>query len=243
MLINIAERVLPELIADWMNTKRGQNNNITFVQKRWAPMLINWVIECSTRSMAYRRTFRNATHLAWAIWDLRNHHMIWIIPNPDSLKRMTLLLESIHKISLQARTGYVRISEWGQHCVNHGMPCLVHILDTLRRIRNQPNQNQGAVIRCTANDFSNTTNHEILQPGMQITWKIGHISFVGCTNDWHNHHYSRKLFLRIPPPVPSVHLAVFSATFSVSQVHQFQIEVRLNWEMCQRNWIAFKISM
>jgi hypothetical protein len=31
-LINIAERVLPELVADWMNAKSAQNINISLVQ-------------------------------------------------------------------------------------------------------------------------------------------------------------------------------------------------------------------
>jgi len=32
-LIEIAERELPELVADWMNMKSVQNINIRFVQK------------------------------------------------------------------------------------------------------------------------------------------------------------------------------------------------------------------
>jgi hypothetical protein len=31
--IDIAERVLPELVADWMNTKSVQNIDISFVHK------------------------------------------------------------------------------------------------------------------------------------------------------------------------------------------------------------------
>jgi len=31
-LINIAEKELPELVEDWMNTKSVQNINISFVQ-------------------------------------------------------------------------------------------------------------------------------------------------------------------------------------------------------------------
>jgi hypothetical protein len=32
-LIEVAERELPELVADWMNMKSVQNINISFVQK------------------------------------------------------------------------------------------------------------------------------------------------------------------------------------------------------------------
>jgi hypothetical protein len=32
-LIDIAERELPELVADWMNMKSVQNINISYVQK------------------------------------------------------------------------------------------------------------------------------------------------------------------------------------------------------------------
>jgi hypothetical protein len=32
-LIDIAERELPELVADWMNMKSVQNMNISFIQK------------------------------------------------------------------------------------------------------------------------------------------------------------------------------------------------------------------
>ena len=45
--INIAERVLPELVADWMNTKSVQNIDISFVQKLEVDMLILWVIKWS----------------------------------------------------------------------------------------------------------------------------------------------------------------------------------------------------
>jgi hypothetical protein len=42
------------------------------------------------------------------------------------------------------------------------------------------------------------------------------------------------LILHIPLPVASVYLAVYSATFRVSDVHQIKIVVRLRWEMCQK---------
>ena len=45
--IDIAERVLPELVVDWMNTKSVQNIDISFVQKLQVDMLISWVIKGS----------------------------------------------------------------------------------------------------------------------------------------------------------------------------------------------------
>ena len=40
-LIDIAERELPELVADWMNMKSVQNINISFVLKLRVNMLIS----------------------------------------------------------------------------------------------------------------------------------------------------------------------------------------------------------
>jgi len=46
-VIDIAERVLPELVADRMNTKSVQNIDISFIQKLQVNMLIWWVIKWS----------------------------------------------------------------------------------------------------------------------------------------------------------------------------------------------------
>ena len=43
--IDIAERVLPELFADWMNTKSVQNIDISFVQKLQVIMAMLWGIK------------------------------------------------------------------------------------------------------------------------------------------------------------------------------------------------------
>jgi hypothetical protein len=40
-LIDIAERELPELVANWMNMKSVENINISFVQKLRVNMLIS----------------------------------------------------------------------------------------------------------------------------------------------------------------------------------------------------------
>jgi len=75
----------------------------------------------------------------------------------------------------------------------------------------------------TANIFLNITNCEIQWPAMLIAQRIGQVSLVGCTNDWHNGHSSRKLILWIPPPIASVNLAVDLMTLRVSEAHWFKI--------------------
>jgi len=62
--IDIAERVLPELVEDWMNTKSVQNINISCVQKLQVNILISGVIERLNSGMSHPRTFKNFTH--WA---------------------------------------------------------------------------------------------------------------------------------------------------------------------------------
>jgi len=44
-LIDIAERVLPELVSDWMKTKSVKNINSSFVKKLQVNMLISHVIK------------------------------------------------------------------------------------------------------------------------------------------------------------------------------------------------------
>ena len=164
-------------------------------------MLISWVIQGLTSWMPHRRTLRNFTHQTWAIWDLSNHDLFWIIPDPGRQKTITPSLESISTIPCQAGTSYVKIPEWGQHCSNRRMPCIMDILGTFRGTWNQRNENAGAPDWCTADIFSNVTNRDIQRPGMLIAWKLGQVSLVGCTNDWHNRRSGRKLILHIPPAV------------------------------------------
>jgi hypothetical protein len=136
--IDIAERVLQELVADWMNTKSVQNIDFSFVQKFQINMLISWVIKCSKRWMPHRQTFRTITHWAWAIWISNNHDLFLINPDPGSQKRITLSLESISKIHFQAGTSDVEIPQWGQHGSNCRMPCHVSIVGTVRGTGDQP---------------------------------------------------------------------------------------------------------
>jgi len=239
-VINIAERVLPELVADWMNTKSVQNIDISFVQKLHVNKLIWWVIKWSKSWMPHQCTFRNFTHRVWAAWELSNDDLFRIIPDPGSQKRITLSLESISPVPFQARASDVNILEWGQHCSNRGMPCLVRIFLTFRRIGDQPKQNPGVVFRFTADIFSIITDHEIQRPGMLVVRKIGQVGLVGYTNAWQNCRSSRKLILHMPPPMACVQLAVYSASNRVCKELRFKIEVSLKWEMCQKELYTFE---
>ena len=78
--VDIAGRVLPELVVDWVDTYSVQSINIIVLQQLGVNMLVSWVIEWSKSSMPHRRTFKNFTHRAWAMWDLSNHDFFRIIP-------------------------------------------------------------------------------------------------------------------------------------------------------------------
>jgi hypothetical protein len=82
-LIYLAERILPEQVADWITTKSVQNIDISFVQKHQVNIPRSGVIEWSNSGIFYLRTFRNFTHFAGAIWVLSNHDFSWIIRDPD----------------------------------------------------------------------------------------------------------------------------------------------------------------
>jgi len=98
----------------------------------------------------------------------------------------------------------------------------------------QPERNPGTLFSCAADIFSNITNCEIQRQGMLIARKIGPLSLVGCTYDWHKRRSGRKLILCIRPPIARIHLTVDLRAVRVSEVHRFKIEVRLKWEMCQK---------
>jgi len=66
--LDIAERVLPELVPDWINTKSVQMMNIGMIQKLQVEMLIIWVIKFSDSWMPHRCTFKTNAHQVCAIW-------------------------------------------------------------------------------------------------------------------------------------------------------------------------------
>ena len=113
-------------------------------------------------------TFMYFTHWACAVEDLSNHDLLWIIPDPGSQKTITLYLASICTVGFQARASYVKIPAWGQHSCNLGMPYRISIFSTFWGTADQPDQNQGALLWCVADMFSNISNCEIQQPGMLI---------------------------------------------------------------------------
>jgi len=156
--IDSGERELPELVGDWMNTKSVQNIHIGFLQKLQVNVLISWVIECLKGGMPLRCTFGNFSHQVWAIWDLSNHDLFWIIPDSGIQKRITLSPESISTIPFPATASDVKIPQWGQHCANCGLPCLVRIFGTFRGTGDQPDKNPVEYFRCAADIFSNITN-------------------------------------------------------------------------------------
>jgi len=87
--------------------------------------------------------------------------------------------------------------------------------------------------------YSNITDCEIQRPGMLIAQKFVQVGLVGCTNDWHNGHSSRKLIMCIPPPIAGVHLSVDSATLPVCKAHRFKLDVHLTWEIHQKELYTF----
>jgi len=238
--MDIAERVLAELVADQVENYSVQRINIIVLWQLQVILLVSWVIEWSKRWMPHWRTFGNLTHRAWAIWDLSNHDLFRIIPNPGSQQRVTLSLESICTIQFQARASDVKIPKLRQHSSNRRIPGFVIILGTFQGTWDQPAKNPGALFSCAVYTFWNITNCEIERPGMLIARIISQLILVGCTYDWPNRRSCKKLILCIPPPMTRVYLAVDSITFRVSEGHRFEIEVRMKWEICHKEMDTFE---
>jgi len=125
--IDIAERGLPELVADWVDTQSVQNINIVFLSQLPVNMLVFWATEWLTIWLAHGLTFRNFTLWAWAIWDLSKYDVFWTIPDPWSQQRVTLSPECNCSISFQASAhdvnlrnimclGYVSYLQSNYHC-------------------------------------------------------------------------------------------------------------------------------
>jgi len=206
--IDIAERVLPELVADLVDTWSVQSINLIVLQQLRVDMLVAWVIEWSKSWIPHHCTFRNFTHWAWAIWDMSDHDLFRIIPDPGSQQRVTLSLEYICTIPFQARPSDVDMPKLRQHSSNRVMPCFVNVFGIFWGIWDQSYENRGTLFRCRAGIFSNITNCEIQWRGVLIAHKIGQVTNVGCTYDCHNCHSGRKLIQCITPPVARVYLAV-----------------------------------
>jgi len=206
-------------------------------------MLTSGVIQWLKNSMPHRRSFKNFTNQAQAIWDFSNHDLFLAIPDPGSQKRITLSLESISTITFGAGNIYVKLPEWGQHRFNREMPCLSSIFGIFQGTWDQPNKNAGVHVICAVDISSNITNCEIKWPGMLIAPKIEQFSHVQCIYDWHNRCSSRKLIVLIPPPISCDHLTLYSAFFRVCEAQWFPFEVRLKWEMCKMELYTFEIVL
>ena len=128
--IDIAERVLPELVADCADTKSMQRINIIVVLHLWEHMVVSWVIEWLNSALPHQRTSRNSTHWVWAICDLYNHDLFRTIPDPGSQQRSTLSRESICVIPIQARASAVNMPKLSQYRSNCIMPCFINAYGT-----------------------------------------------------------------------------------------------------------------
>jgi len=189
--------------------------------------------------MSQRRTFRNFTHRAWAIWDLSNHDLFHIIPDPGSQKWVTLSLESICTIPLQAMASDVKIPKLRQYSSNCRMPSSVNLFGIFRGTWDRPDMNPGALLWCVADIVSYVTHCEIHWPGMLVARKIGEVSVVGCTNDWYNRPSGRQLILCIPLLISRIYLAVDSKMLRVGEAQWFKIKLRLKCEMWQKKLDTF----
>jgi hypothetical protein len=65
--IDIAKRILPELVLDWINTNCVQIIDIKLIQKLRLNMFISCIINWSEREMPHQRTYRNFINGASAI--------------------------------------------------------------------------------------------------------------------------------------------------------------------------------
>jgi len=193
--------------------------------------------------MPHRRTCRNFAQRAWAIWDLSNHDLFLIISDPGSQQRVTLLQTSISTIPFQTGASDVKMPKLRQHSSNRGMRCWVYVFSTFRATSDQADEDRGALGRFTGDICSNIRYHEIVQPGMPIARKIRQVSFVGCTNDWHNCCRSRKLILGSHRQ-SHVFILLLIRRPSESARHSGSISRgACKGRYTRRNWIQLKISL
>jgi len=153
--------------------------------------------------------------------------------------RIILSVESFSTIPFQARTSYVNILEWGQHSSNRRTQCLISLFGTIQGTGDQPNENPDALYTCPADIFSNITSCDIQHPSLVIALIIGQMRLVRCPNHRHNCCSSRKLILCIRQPSTCVHFRVYSVIVPFCEAHQFEIEVRLKWDLCQKELYTF----
>lgn len=108
-LVDVAERVLPEVVAYWESTLNVQNISTGFLRKLQVSMLKSRVFGRLTSVMLDWHSLTNFWQQAWAMQDLSNHHLFKTIPDPFSQLRVTLSLEFIITIPSQATSSNVNI--------------------------------------------------------------------------------------------------------------------------------------
>jgi len=145
--IDIGQRVLPELVADWVDTKSVQSINISILQQLLVNVLVSWAIKWSKTLMPHQWTLRNSTHSACTIWDLSNLDLFQIIPDQGSHQRVTLSPESISKIPCLARTSNVKMPKLRLHSFNSDMSCIVNVSCTYWGPGDQPDGNPSMLLK------------------------------------------------------------------------------------------------
>jgi len=203
--------------------------------------LISWVTERSKRWMSHCPCVNNFTYWAWAIRDMTNNNMFWVIPDPGNQQRVTWSKKSLSSMSFQAGASYVMIPEWGQHSSNQVIPCLIVVCSIFFKTGDQPNANTDTFIMILVCNISDFANCVIEWTGILIEWKNGHVGFVRHTHDLYNHLTGSKLILSIPPPIINMHFTWYLVTSWVSEVHWIKIEACLIWEIYYENQYMFEI--
>jgi len=170
--IDIAERVLPDLVADGVDTYSMQSMNSRVLPQFRVYMLVPGAIKWWRSGMPHWFTFSYFTHHTWAIWELSKHDLMWVIPYPGSQKRVILSLESICTIPFQTRTSNVKISRLRPHSLNQVMACFIDVFGIFWGSSDQPHENLGTLAGCLVDIVSNITDCEIWWPSLLIARKL-----------------------------------------------------------------------
>jgi len=93
--VNIAERVFPELVEDWVDIYSMHSIDICVLLEFHVIMLVSWAIEWSTCGMPHQCTFSIHPHRTWAILELGSPLLLYLIPGPGTYQQITLTPESI----------------------------------------------------------------------------------------------------------------------------------------------------
>ena len=168
----------------------------------------------------------------WMIWVRGNDRFFQTTPDTGNQQGVTLLQESICIIPFQAKPSDImrpKVRHYSSNCV---LPHFINGIGIFLVKCDQPNKNLCTHFRWAADINSNNITGERKWSGMLIAQKIAHQGVIWCTNQLHNRCAASKLILYIPPPIASGHLTIHSNTLSVSNAHQFKLEVYLKSGIC-----------